>query len=517
MRENKEFCVKRKLHLNTKSKFLAVKNNRCFNKSMIFIWVQLRKKISNLNAFLFGATLIESFYIEKNEKEINKQIYHPIKFGLIAVIITVAFFFIWSGFAPLDSAAIAEGYIKLNHNRKTIQHYEGGVVKKILVKDGDEVKKGDVLLVLNQAKTNSELLKTLWQINYDILVEERIKQLMNILMNVRNNIKFNPNKMKFVVNSNYLFDYENLIEQDFNELLKTQGDLFDTFKKSIFTRVAYFYAQMKQNKSEIEIFKYKLNNFKALLHISKKELVRRKKLYKERLETLDNVAREETSLHNLKAVISECIFKLRGLYSKRSEIESSFFHYLDHENLKLADDFKRNKVELLYYKSIYVQVKDSYERSVIKAPNNGIVNDLQTHTVGASISHNSKILEIIPQDDDLVVEAFVRSNDIDSIKVGKKVKIQLSAFKTRTTPRIEGVVLSISADKFDKEVGRLFPVGFYKVKIDIPQKEINKINTIVQLIPGMPVIIFIIKGTRTLAGYLYSPIKDSFHKAFKEV
>lgn len=478
-----------------------------------------KKYILKLKRLLFATTLEDSSYREENKKEIKKQIEKPIKFGLLAVLISLILFVVWAGIAPLDSAATAEGYIKLNENRKIIQHHEGGIVEKILIKDGDKVNKGDILVIMNRSKTHSELLKTLWEINYSTLVEQRIEQLLYMLIKLRNNEVINSKEVHFIMNNELLLDTNNLSYKDLEKLLKTQEDLFNIIKKSIYSKITVYLSQLEQVDSEIEIHKNRIENYEKLFNISRQELNRRRHLLKNETETLDNIAREEKDTYNLEYSILETKIKLRGLKSKKSEIKSSFTNFLDQETIKLADEFKRNKKELLHHKSSYIQVKDAYERSIIRASYSGIINDLKIHTIGASIPYNYKLMEIIPQDDDLVIEAFVKSNEIDNVKVGKKVKIQLSAFKTRTTPRIEGTVLSVSADKFDKEIHNhrsLTPIGFYKVIVDIPKKEINKINSIIELTPGMPVVIFIIKGTRTLAGYLYSPIRDSFHKAFKE-
>jgi multidrug efflux pump subunit AcrA (membrane-fusion protein) len=150
---------------------------------------------------------------------------------------------------------------------------------------------------------------------------------------------------------------------------------------------------------------------------------------------------------------------------------------------------------------------------------------LQVHTVGSAVQPAQyPILEIIPQDDKLVIEAFIPAAEIESIQVGSIARIQLNAYKARLVPRIEGKVTYIAADKLDKETGGMMapgmpkfaPVGYYKARIEVSQEELDKVNTEIKLLPGMPVTVFIIKGVRTFAGYLYSPIKDSFHKAFKE-
>ena len=163
-----------------------------------------KKFLLETKDFLFGITLEKSKYVEVNEKEISKQIKMPIKFGLVVIAIALGFFGVWSGFAPLDSASIAEGYIKLSENKKTIQHYEGGIVDKILVKDGDEVKKGQVLVILNEAKTKSDLERILWQLRYDIIVDRRLTKSLELISNYHNGSDENTEDIMVGFESEYI-------------------------------------------------------------------------------------------------------------------------------------------------------------------------------------------------------------------------------------------------------------------------------------------------------------------------
>ena len=146
------------------------------------------------------------------------------------------------------------------------------------------------------------------------------------------------------------------------------------------------------------------------------------------------------------------------------------------------------------------------------APNSGIITGLNVHTAGSILRQDGRpVLEIIPQDDNLVIEAYIPSQEIDSINVGSEAKIQLNAYKARLVPRIVGKVFYISADKYDQQSGgmiapgqyKLTPVGYYKTKIAITSEELAKVNTDIKLYPGMPVTVFLVKGTRSFAQYLY--------------
>jgi HlyD family type I secretion membrane fusion protein len=472
--------------------------------------------------FLFATTLDKSKYIETNQKELSNQIKKPIKFGLISIVVTLAFFAVWSSFAPLDSASIAEGFIKLSANRKIIQHYEGGIVQKILVKDGDKVKKGQPLVVLNASRTKSELDKVLWQLRYAMLIDKRLMKSLELISNYQNdNASNNSDNMEVTFNSKYLLDTS---DEKVRTLILAQKNSFNSYKDYVENTTKTFLTQKNQAKYEIKSLEERIRTYKETIATLTEEYDRKKKLYNKKLDTLQNLTQTKVELQRYKGQVLEDTAKLASFEHRVAEIKAKQANFMDEQNVKLSEEYKRNHTELLTLESYYEHAKDSHERTVIKAPNSGVVTDLQLHTVGGTIPPNGKILEIIPQDDNLIIEAFIPAQEIDSIAVGNDVRIQLNAYKARLVPRINGKVIYISADKFDKESPgmvapgqpKFTPAGYYKAKIDVTTEEIDKVNTEIKLYPGMPVTVFIVKGTRSFAEYLYSPIKDSFHKAFKE-
>ena len=280
-----------------------------------------------------------------------------------------------------------------------------------------------------------------------------------------------------------------------------------------------FSTQAEQIKAEIKSVEQRILSHKKSVSTVEKEYERRQKLYEKKLDTADKLNDVKIRLQSYKGQILEDEAKLAGLHHKMIESETRKINFIDEQNIKLAQEHKHNHTDLLAMEAQYIHTKHAHERTVITAPNAGIITDLKVHTIGGTVPPNGTLMEIIPQDDDLIIEAFVPANEIDSIYIDSPVKIQLNAYKARLVPRVEGKVVYISADKFDKEmhgVPRFAPLGYYKARIEVEPEEIARINTEVKLYPGMPVTVFIVKGTRSLAGYLYSPIKDSFHKAFKE-
>ena len=149
----------------------------------------------------------------------------------------------------------------------------------------------------------------------------------------------------------------------------------------------------------------------------------------------------------------------------------------------------------------------------IKAKNSGVVTNLKYFTVGGVISPATPILEIVPQDEQLVIEAFVKPQDIDVVRQGLEARVRLTAFKVRKIPMINGEVVHVSPDSFrDEATGAVF----YKARILLDAKEMSKLTNKVELYPGMPADVLIVTGERTFMKYLLSPITDTFSKAFRE-
>ena len=244
-------------------------------------------------------------------------------------------------------------------------------------------------------------------------------------------------------------------------------------------------------------------------------------LLKKGLERRSNVLQYKRSLEDLLGRQGQ----VQSAISTASEvIAETKLEMLNIENdfqRGIAEELKEVQVKVYDLRERIIAAKDVLDRTEIRAPSGGVVTDLQYHTVGGVVSQAARIVDIIPQDDKLIIEARVKTQDIDSIYVGLEAKVQLGAYKSRLMPRINGKVIYVSADKIFDERGTMVanptePRDFYIARIEVPEKEIESINLDIKLQPGMPATVFLVKGERTFLEYMISPIRDSFHKAFKE-
>ncbi len=184
-------------------------------------------------------------------------------------------------------------------------------------------------------------------------------------------------------------------------------------------------------------------------------------------------------------------------------------------------ELKDTQIRLAESRERFFAYKDSLNRVVIISPVDGVVNNLNYHTIGSSIPGSHPIMEISPSDDILIIEAKIPPQNIDSIRVGLESKIRFSAFKSRTTPLFNGTVISLSPDIVVDQGQQMDPKlagGYYLARIELDMQKFNELATPrnLKLQPGMQAEVQIVTGTRTLLQYLLDPVIDAMFKGFKE-
>ncbi len=397
-----------------------------------------------------------------------------IKFGLKSLGIFTLIFISWGVFLPIKSASIAEGIVILDFNRKTIQHMEGGIIDQIFVKEGQMVNEGDVLFYLHDIKAKSEqqiLKERLWTMQ---LQKERLKA-------------EKENKQSINL-ANFFAQNSDLGEEDSKKLQEIASN-----------QIRLFEAKTNKRRGELKVLETKLRSSEAKLKIFQKEFSLIKPLVDE-----DNLP-----------ILREFDLQ-KSIFQTEEEYETAKLQIANYKNSELSETLKEIKESDMEIVGLYNQLsasKDILKRSAIKSPTSGRVMNIKYHTIGAVIPPGGEVMNIVPQSEELIIEAKVKPQDIDNIAVGMKSKIQLTAYKGKKVPNINGNVTNISPDILTNEQTR---ESYFLARISISKKDIEKLKDKVVLYPGMPAQVFIITGSRSLVSYLFTPISDSAYKAFRE-
>jgi len=416
--------------------------------------------------------------------------------GMLTIVIAFGGFGTWAALASLDSAAIAPGVVVVESDRKSIQHLEGGLVREILVRDGDIVARGDLLIRLEN--TQSKAI-------YDIVRGELDAARAEVARLVAERDG----------QEEITFSDELLARSDVpkvGEALQGQRHLFAARRTSLEGQVAILEQSVAQFREEITGLKSEQAAREEQLAILKDELRGLRKLLKqgsvprnevlayqrkiaalggEKGRFMANVSRAEQGIGEAKLRISQLEKSTREeVVEKMREVQGRIFGL--EERLVAAEDV--------------------LGRTEIRAPTAGVVMGMQVHTTGGVVTPAQEILQVVPVGDRLVIEAQINPIDIDDVAVGQQATVRLTAFKLRSTPIIVGILVNISADRLVDEYSG---TPYYLARIEVSKEELQTLGDLV-LQPGMPVEALIKTGARTALGYMLSPLTDNLARAFKE-
>ncbi|MES2961498.1 MAG: HlyD family type I secretion periplasmic adaptor subunit [Pseudomonadota bacterium] len=399
---------------------------------------------------------------------------NSINYGVKSLILFAVIFLGWAAFLPIQSASIADGVIVLDFNRKNIQHLEGGIIDQILVKEGHIVNEGDVLLYLHdiRAKTEQQILKErLWAMQLQkerLEAEKENKQNLNL--------------------ENFFSEVGELAQDDNSKLQEIAANQLRLFK-----------SRSGKRKGEIKVLEKKLKSAETRLRLFQTELSLIKPLV------------EENNLPILRELDLQ-----KSIAQAEEEAETAKLQIANYQNSDLSDTLKEIKESDMEIVGLYNQLaasKDVLKRSAIKSPVSGKVMNIKYHTIGAVVPPGGEIMNIVPQHEELIIEAKIKPQDIDNVVVGMKSKIQLTAYKGKKVPKINGEVINVAPDILTNEQTR---ESYFLARVSISKKDIEKLKSKVELYPGMPAQVFIITGSRSLVSYMFTPISDSAYKAFRE-
>ena len=417
-----------------------------------------------------------------------------VNFGIFVIFMLVGVFGIWLGMAPLNSAAVAVGKINVVSNKKIIQHLEGGVVDKIFVKDGDVVKAGDPLVEIKNAALQSEI----GIVRADYLRTSAIVSRLEAQKDDANEIKFSDD-IKQISGYEEVANGQISIFNEQKQLLDNDKTILKPRIKQLANKIQGAKAIMSAKKDRIASLNEEIREWERLFKEQLADKVRLRDLNREKTAVEGELAAGTAEIARLGVQINET----QGQIALR---DRSF----KEDILKKLEDAKIRLVDL---EQRYNALKDQSERTIVKSPVEGSVVELAFHTIGGVIRPGERIMSIVPDDTDYVVEAKLNVVDIDTVHVGQLADIRFSAFQHKPSFVMEGKITYVSADSVQDNAGH----SYYDIKAELTpegMKEFDRNEFFI--VPGMPVEVMIKTGDRTMLEYVLKPFIDMFKRAFNE-
>jgi HlyD family secretion protein len=402
----------------------------------------------------------------------------------------------WASTQEISGALIAPGQIVVESNVKKVQHPTGGVVGEVRARDGDLVKAGDILVRLDDTVTKASLAIVTKNLDAAYARAARLEAEQRGL----DHINF---PMELLERTN---------DPDVNNLMRSEMKLFDVRVTGRSGQKAQLRERITQLNEEIAGLTAQEKAKDQEIELVEKELAGVRQLYDQHLVQISRLTTLERDAARLNGERAQYVASRAQSKGKISETELQIIQIDKDVVSEVSKDLRETNDKIGEFVERKVTAEDQLRRVDIRAPQDGMVLQSAVHTVGGVISAGDAIMLIVPQSDDLQVEAKVNPQDIDKLQVGQKTLLRLSAFNQRTTPELNGVVSRVSPDvTTDQRTGQ----SYYTIRVTMPPEEIARLGD-AKLIPGMPAEAFVQTGDRTLLSYLMKPLHDQLMRTFRE-
>jgi len=396
-------------------------------------------------------------------------------------------------FVSINGAVVTSGVVTVEDNYKTVQSLDGGIVAEIRVRNGDLVRAGDVLLTLDKTSDQAELT----------VVTER-----------SDDFRIQRARLEAERDGRDIFDIP-------ADVVASEG-----IKKTIEAQRALFDARMRTYRGEMKLLTRKVEQVSAQLNgltaqrsararekrLADKDLAGVRDLYAKGYANQQRLTGLERDSARLDGELGRLTSEIARVDGALSEAQLGVAQRRKKFIEDTIDELRRVQTQLNELEERKKALNAKVARSDVRAPQAGRVHALAVHTIGGVIQPARPILQIIPQDERLIVEARIQPQDIDKVRTGQAVDILFPAFNARTTPRLIGEITRVSAAELSGEQGS----SYFTALIEISRDEIAKLGRRQALIPGMPAEIYITTEARSILSYLVKPLTDAMFRAFRE-
>lgn len=430
-------------------------------------------------------------------KEASKSARRHTVLGLAVVFLMLGGFGVWAAKTEISGAVISAGVVVVESKVKKVQHPTGGVVAEIRVKNGSEVKAGDLLVRLDETVNRANLQMIAKQLDELVMREARLEAERDGAKEIKLPESYKGREQ----------------EPDIAKRITGETSFFTSRRASLDGQKEQLGERILQLREEITGIGKQLESKAQEIKIVNRELVGVKKLERQKLVTamrVNQLKRDATRLEGEQAQLQASLAETKG---RITETEVEILRIEQEFRTSIIQELRDNRAEQAELVERRIAAEDQLKRVEMRAPQDGYVHELAVHTVGGVVNPGETVMQIVPEGDDLLVEARFAPHDIDQVLNGNKVAyVRFSAFNHQTTPEVIGQVQSVSADL---SVDQMTGASYYVARVSISKAELAKLDH-KRLVPGMPAEVHIKTEDRTALSYLLKPFEDQMQRAFRE-
>jgi HlyD family secretion protein/epimerase transport system membrane fusion protein len=429
--------------------------------------------------------------------ELEARVRKPIVAGMAVVVVFVLGTFVWSAVASLHGAITTPGFLRVESSRKTIKHRDGGVVREILVKEGDTVKQGEVLIRMDDTtpRAQAEVLAS----GLDGLLVQRARLYAErdgadaITLPKEIQARASDPEIAMMVR-----DQENLFKTR-KASLESQFDVLRKRMDQSQTRLAGLDATIRSIDSQSALIQDELTGVQSLYEKALVPKTRVRQLERTAAELVGNRGAQLSEVARTKELMSESEFQIASMRQTRS---AEVAEALRDVQAKINDTLPRLHA-----------ARETLDMVEVRAPDDGYVLNLTQFTKNGVVTPGERLMDIVPTDAPLVVEAKLKPDEAYEVTQGMKAHIQLATYEARQLPPIPAIVTKVSADRQqDQRTGE----PYFTVELNIEPEALKDLVKHIRLYPGMSATAMIGTGERTVLDYVTAPVRDSLRGALKE-
>lgn len=439
--------------------------------------------------------------MNSNSKDPYQAIRRLNLIGVTIIVLLVGGIGGWAATAQLAGAVIAPGVIVVESNVKNVQHPTGGVVGEILVKEGDSVEEGQVVMRLDDTVARATFGVVYSQLNENMAREARLLAERDGV----EEIDF-PAALK-----------SRMTEKSVISAITGEQKLFEARRLARAGQKSQLRERVAQSKEEIRGLSAQQDAKEREIGFIGEELKGVTDLYGKNLVSISRLMSLQRDKSRLEGERGQYIAEIARARGKISETELQILQLDQDFRSEVLKDLRETQGRIAELKERVTAAEDQFKRADIRAPQSGIVLQLTAHTVGGVVGNGETVMRIVPRGDSLVVEAKVSPPDIDQVRVGAHATVRIVAGDQRTTPEINGVLTRVSADltRDQTSAGQQSGQPYYLVRVSLPDDMLHRPGDL-RLMPGMPAEAFIQTSARTPLEYLLKPLNDQIARTFRE-
>ena len=405
---------------------------------------------------------------------------------------------LWLGFAPITTSVVAPGYVKVDLNRRPVQHREGGIVKSVLVRDGQRVKSGDPVLVLGDVGVQAD--------------RERLDYRSTVLRASVTRLETEQLRapaLRFAADLLAM----GVTDARVREALKKEQDLFAARRATLVSEVGLMQTQRERIEKECTALRSQIAQMQVVLGLRRKTLELNRNLLNDGFISPTRIMQIEAETVDYAASLDQRDSELARATQRLGDVELRMQATRNAYVGVASDQLKTVAAQLTEIEQEVRKTTDAASRQVVVAPADGEVIDLKFTSPGAVIRPGDPIADIVPSDAKLMIEARIRPEDINNVRLNQTARVKLTALKYRNYAMVNGVVTYVSGDRLSDRASNQ---SWYSVLIAVDPASLHESGDMT-LQAGMPAEVFLDGSTQTTLQYLMEPITSTARKALRQM